>query len=50
MKIQLINSLGLDLETFEGDEDAVCMKIGEWIGTISEGDTIKFLEVAEELV
>lgn len=47
MTINLVNSLGCDLEVFSGDKDAVCMKIGEWIASIQEGDTIKFVTVSE---
>ncbi len=45
MRIQLVNALGCELELFDGDEDAICEKIGAWIADIQEGDTIKFVAV-----
>lgn len=48
MKIKLINSSGCDLETFEGDTDAIAEKIGEWIVNIQQGDTVKFVEVEKD--
>ena len=48
MKIQLINSAGCVLDTFEGDQDAICYKVGAWLLDIQKGDRIAVLEVDED--